>query len=286
MKIENLQLIKLNYKEVKTLILWAKEEGWDPGLNDEAIFWETDPNGFYGYFNDQELIAGGAIVSYNGEFGFMGLFIVHPKYRHLGIGRKLWHQRRDKLISRINKKASIGMDGVVAMQDFYHKGGFEIAFRDERHEKRGTACKINNSVSIISESDIADILKYDAECFGFPRPQFLIPWLNQPNSFSFKYVENGLLKGYTVLRKTGKGYKICPLFADDQYVAEELYKACLNKVPNELVYIDIPMNNKLAIDLVNKYQTTFIFECARMYLNKPPSIPYSKIFGITTFELG
>ncbi len=286
MEIDDLQLTKLNYKELEILITWAKQEGWDPGLNDAAIFWETDRDGFYGYFNHEELIAGGAIISYNGEFGFMGLFIVHPKYRYLGIGRKLWYQRRDKLLSRINKDASIGMDGVVAMQDFYHKGGFNIAFRDERHERLGALYVLDNRVSKITELDTVDILNYDAACFGFNRPQFLKPWLNQPYGFSFKYVENGLIKGFAVMRKTSKGYKICPLFADDQIVAEELYKACLNVVPNELVYIDIPMINQLAIDLVNKYETRFVFECARMYLNKNPSIPYEKIFGITTFEIG
>ena len=286
MEIDNLQLTKLNFKELETLISWAKEEGWDPGLNDAAIFWETDPNGFYGYFYNKELIAGGAVISYNGEFGFMGLFIVHPKYRHLGIGRKLWHQRRDKLLSKINKDASIGMDGVVAMQDFYHKGGFNIAFRDERHERLGEKFVLDIHLSKVSELDTSAILKYDAVCFGFHRPQFLIPWLTQPCGFSFKYVENNLLKGYATMRKTEKGYKICPLFADDKFVAEELYKACLNEASNELVYIDIPMINQLAIDLVKKYQTTYIFECARMYLNKIPTVPYEKIFGITTFELG
>ncbi len=286
MKIDDLKLTQLNYKELEILISWAKEEGWDPGLNDAEIFWKTDPNGFYGYFNNQELIAGGAIVSYNGEFGFMGLFIVSPQYRQLGIGRKLWHQRRDKLLSRINKDASIGLDGVVAMQPFYNKGGFDIAFRDERHEKLGAKFTVDHHISNITESDTDDILKYDATCFGFSRPQFLIPWLKQPSGFSFKYSINSLTKGYAVMRKTWKGYKICPLFADDLFIAEELYKACLNEVPNELVYMDIPMNNKLSIDLARKYQTTYIFECARMYLNHIPSIPYEKIFGITTFELG
>ena len=47
-----------------------------------------------------------------------GLFIVKPEYRAMGIGRKLWYQRRDLLISRLHNNASIGMDGVVAMQPF------------------------------------------------------------------------------------------------------------------------------------------------------------------------
>jgi len=32
------------------------------------------------------MIGGGSIVSYNGHFGFMGFFIIQPKYRGRGWG--------------------------------------------------------------------------------------------------------------------------------------------------------------------------------------------------------
>ena len=94
------------------------------------MFWNTDPEGFFGFYLDDILIAGGAIISYQNEFGFMGLFIVHHDFRNKGIGKKLWYLRRDRLIDRLHSNATIGMDGVLDMQSFYSKGGFKIAFRD------------------------------------------------------------------------------------------------------------------------------------------------------------
>ena len=32
--------------ELDTLVGWAADEGWNPGLNDAQIFWDTDPQGF------------------------------------------------------------------------------------------------------------------------------------------------------------------------------------------------------------------------------------------------
>ena len=284
--IDELQFQKLDLDGVKTLVRWAEEEGWNPGPNDADVYYTTDPDGFYGYYNEGKQIAGGSIVSYNKEFGFMGFFIVKPEFRSLGIGRKIWYQRRDMLLSRLNKNAPIGMDGVIAMQPFYKKGGFEILFRDERYERIGTKFTTDKNISSISDEDVDSILAYDKQCFGFSRPQFLKPWLKLPGNKTFKYVEDGKLRGFAMVRKANKGYKVCPLFADNDLIAEELYKACLNSVVDEPLYLDIPVINKDAVNIIKKYNATYVFECARMYYGKPPEVDINKIFGITTFELG
>jgi len=284
--IDDLQFQKLDLEGVKTLVNWAEEEGWNPGPNDADVYFATDPNGFYGYYFEGNLIAGGSIVSYNKEFGFMGFFIVKPEYRSLGIGKKIWYQRRDMLLSRLNKDAPIGMDGVIAMQPFYKKGGFEILFRDERYEKIGTQFTTNKNISSIADEDFDSILTYDKQCFGFSRPQFMKPWLKLPDNKTFKYLEDGKLKGFAIVRKANKGYKVCPLFAANEIIAEELYKACLNSAVGEPLYLDIPVINKGAVNIIKKYNATYVFECARMYYGKPPEVDISKIFGITTFELG
>lgn len=216
----------------------------------------------------------------------MGFFILRPEYRSRGIGRKLWYQRRDTLLSRLNKGASIGMDGVIAMQPFYRKGGFEIAFRDERYEKTGIKFDTDKNISPVNDEDLESVLAYDKQCFGFARPQFMKPWLKIPGNKTFKYIQDGFLKGFAVMRKAFTGYKICPLFADNSVIAEELYKACLNSEEGEKVYLDIPVVNQGAADLVKKYEAVYVFECARMYYGKPPEIDLEKVFGITTFELG
>lgn len=284
--IDQLQLQKLDFNGLRILLKWAEEEGWNPGPYDADVYWATDPEGFYGYYDKGDLIAGGSIVSYNKEFGFMGFFIVSPKYRYKGIGRKLWYQRRDTLLLRLNKGASIGMDGVVAMQPFYQKGGFEIAYRDIRYEKKGMQCKLDKNINPIVDEDIESIITYDKKCFGFLRPQFIIPWLKLPKNRTFKYSENGQIKGFAIVRKANTGYKICPLFADNENIAKELYKACLNSVIGEPLYIDIPAINKGAVALIKEYEAKYIFECARMYYGKPPKIEVDKVYGVTTFELG
>ena len=286
LELENVNFKKLHRKDVKILVDWAEAEGWNPGKDDFNVFWKTDPDGFYGcYFNDT-LIAGGAIISYHATYGFMGLFIVHPKYRGIGIGKKLWHFRKNFLLQRLKKGSAIGMDGVVEMQPFYEKGGFTIAFRDERYECVGQNALISNCISVTEFNDFEKLLNYDIECFGFKRLNFLKNWLTIPNSKSFKYMENNSLKGYAVIRKVKLGYKIGPLFADNPDIAEALFKACLDSAVGKLIYIDIPVINKEAMNLVRKYNARYVFECARMYYGEKPKTAIDKVYGITTFELG
>lgn len=283
---ENITFSKIGLSGVRTLISWAEDEGWNPGPFDAEVFYETDPDGFYGCFIGDEMIGGGSIVSYDGAFGFMGLFIMRPEYRGKGIGRMLWIKRRDMLRSRLSENAPIGMDGVVAMQPFYAEGGFKMAFRDSRYELTGTSFSIDLNVSGIGNDNLPEVLDYDLKCFGFSRPRFIKAWLNVPGSLTLKYKEEDVMKGFVVMRKVKQGYKIGPLFADDKSVAESLYKACLNKAIGAPVYLDIPVNNPSAVELVNAYGAKYVFECARMYYGQTPDLPVSKIFGITTFELG
>ncbi len=284
--INSLKFQKLDYEGLQTIVRWAEEEGWNPGPYDAEVYWATDPDGYYGYFHNGELIAGGSIVSYNQEFGFMGFFIVKPEHRATGIGRKLWYERRETLLSRLHPNATIGMDGVVDMQGFYQKGGFEIAYKDERYERIGEQFTNDSNISTITDEDIAVVLEYDKQCFGYSRPQFLLPWLRMPESKTFKYTADGKLLGFAIVRKANVGHKVCPLFADSPKVAEELYKACLNSVKGELLYLDIPMVNSAAVNLVKEYGAKYVFECARMYYGTTPKVDTNKIYGITTFELG
>jgi len=277
---------KLQLEGVKTLVDWAQAEGWNPGPNDAQAFYETDPEGFIGFYKNDALIGGGSVVAYGQNFGFMGFFIMKPEYRGTGLGRQLWYHRRDYLLSRLNKNATIGMDGVVAMQSFYKKGGFSIVFKDERHECIGKKFTIDEHISSILPKDFQQIRAYDAQCFGFDRWQFLQHWLALPQLISFKYVVDGQLKGFALLRKAAVGFKVCPLFADNAHVAEALYQACLNAAIGQPVYLDIPANNADAVDLAKRYNTKYVFECARMYYGTPMQLPIHKIFGITTFELG
>jgi len=89
------------------------------------------------------------------------------------------------------------------------------------------------------------------------------------------------------MRTCRKGYKIGPLFAQSSEQAERLFNAFKTRVSqNDDLFLDVPEPNQTGLALAEKYQLKKCFETARMYRGTAPALPVSKIFGVTTFELG
>lgn len=264
-------------------VKWAADEGWNPGLHDAICFYNTDTSGFFlGLIND-EPIACISAVAYDNEFGFMGFYIVKPEYRGKGYGIKIWNTAIDYL-----KTQNIGLDGVVEQQPNYKKSGFSLAYNNIRYE--GTSFRTNDVFPEIvpaSEVSFAELLHYDSELFPVTRPAFLKCWLDMPDSHSLAAIVDGKFSGYCVIRKCLKGYKVGPLFADSKDLAEKLFVSANNLIENNsAVYLDTPEINKDAVTLALKYRMSKVFETARMYTKQQPDIDISKVFGVTTFELG
>jgi len=285
---EELSVRLMTKAEVALLVDWAAEEGWNPGLSDAEIFWNTDPEAFIAAEVGKELIGGGAITSYGGYYGFMGFFIIRPEFRNRGYGSRLWQMRRDKMIARLYPGATVGLDGVFEMRDFYARGGFIFSHRNLRFVYSSSSRKVNFHENIVPVDQISfnQLAQYDRTCFPASRDNFLQGWVSQHHSRSVGYMDDGQLEGYGVMRQCRKGFKIGPLFANNQKIAEVIYCNLVNSVAGAEVFLDVPENNPAAMSLVRQFGMKEIFGCARMCLGPVPEIMHDRVYGVTTFELG
>ncbi len=283
MQYENYTIRNMNENETKIAVDWASKEGWNPGIYDLNAFYKTDPTGWWiGFLNDEPISVITAI-KYKSGFSFVGFYVVKPEFRGKGYGIKLWNRAIESLNGMI-----CGLDGVVDQQENYKKSGFVYAHRNIRYKTQGIKnLNINPYICDIDSISFNELIKYDSECFPSSRPEFLSEWIKSPESFTLCHTQNNSIKGYGTIRKCEEGYKIGPLFADNEIIAEELLLSLLNKVnETDNVYFDIPETNPLSVKIVNKYNMNYVFETARMYKNGTPKINMNKVFGITTFELG
>ncbi|MFY0638726.1 GNAT family N-acetyltransferase [Maricaulis maris] len=264
-------------------------EGWNPGLHDTEAFLACDPDAFIAAELDGKVIGGGAITAYGDSFGFMGLFIMHPELRRQGLGSQLWRARRDRLLARLNPGATIGMDGVFAMADWYARGGFVLSHRNLRFCMDVPADRVCEPFAeIVPATDIPfeALAAYDRSCFPAPRDAFLKAWITLPDRKAVALVRDGQLAGYGVVRRCREGCKIGPLFADDADGAEVLFAALAPFAAGGSLFMDVPEPHTDAMAMVVRHGMSEVFGCARMYLGAIPDIAHERVYGVTTFELG
>ncbi len=269
--------------EVGQAVRWAADEGWNPGLHDADTFRAADPSGFFIGVLDGEPAASLSVVKYADSFAFLGLYIVRPAFRGRGLGWALWQHGMASAPGR-----QVGLDGVVAQQDNYRKSGFTVAWRNVRHEGRGMArVATDPRVVPLASLSLESVRAYDAAFFPADRSAFLRAWLAQADASGFAWAEDGNLRGYGLIRRCLRGWKIGPLFADAAPIAEALFVSLAGCASSEdAVFLDIPEPNAAACALVQRHGMRMVFETARMYTGTAPAAPLPRLYGVTSFELG
>jgi ribosomal protein S18 acetylase RimI-like enzyme len=262
------------------MLAWAQREGWHPGVSDARCFRAADPDGFLIGTLVEQPIAAISAVRYPG-LGFVGLYLVEPRYRGRGYGLRMWASALERLDGTVT-----GLDGVVAQQANYARSGFVLAHRSIRFGGSPLG-RAHPDLVPLSPADLDDVSAYDEPCFGAPRRAFLERWLAQPGARALGARTGGLLSGYGVIRPVDDGYKVGPLFADDAEVASRLLEALVAHAdPGATVFLDVPEPNAAGVALAQRMGLEPVFETARMYRGGDPCLPLARIFGITSFELG
>lgn len=288
---ENFIIRNLTREEAEVAAEWAGLEGWNPGLHDMDSFYSTDPNGFFGGFLDGELIACISAVSYGEGFGFIGFYIVKPQYRGRGFGLKIWRHAMRYMGGR-----NVGLDGVLAQVANYAKYGFRFAYHNARYAGYANYTgffSYDNSDALpvpglvrLADVPLSTVTEFDDTIFPVCRPAFLRNWITHTAHVSFGVLDGNRMVGYGVIRPCRKGFKIGPLAASGENVAEALFSALTEHVGTRPVFLDVPMVNVAAVGFAIRHGMEKVFETARMYTHSEPAIALDRLYGVTTFELG
>ncbi len=281
---KNFIITTMDEKEIQDIFIpWANAEGWNPGLKDANYFYAQNPHGFFKGVLNGEVIGCCAATIYDENFAFFGCYIVKSEFRHQGYGIQLTHHRLNYVGDR-----NIGLDGVIDMCPKYERIGFRSAHLNIRYQSQGDFTPVmDDHIAEISEELRPLVEAYDRLYFPAPRKLFLAKWLIPANHHvPLAYVVNGEVKGYGVLRRCFKGYKIGPLFAETFEIADKIFQGLAFYAKEGCILIDVPEPNAFALRLVERYHMQPCFKTLRMYTKGAPDINLNHVYGMTTLELG
>ena len=273
--------------EYQTAVDWAAAEGWNPGLDDLAAFFTADPKGFLMGWRNGEPVASIAVVRYGPEYGFLGFYIVRPDQRGTGTGIAIWNAGMAHLGDR-----TVGLDGVPDQQANYQKSGFVLADETVRHSGVPVLPKalLSPSVVDLTADKLDALVDFDARFYPGPRTDFTRAWTLPPTGNRRRTqlaLRDGTITGYATIRQCREGYKIGPLFAESEDLAEALIVTLSADLdPGASIAFDTPARNTAATALALRLGLKPSFGAARMYNGPEPNLPLQETFGITAMELG
>lgn len=273
----------LDLDGVRQAMNWAEQEGWVPGLTDWIPFFEADPDGFFGSFDGDRIVATLSVVRGSESVAFVGLYIVEQKLRGKGVGRDLWH----KVLGRFNGW-TLGLDGVPEQIETYARQGFVVAHENLRYSADTAALpppEGSGSIVPVGAVDFDSLVAYDGRHFFGPRPEFLKRWIQGDRRKAVVSLADSRVVGFAASRQTSTGHRIGPVFADSAEIAKEMILTLSHDLAGT-VAIDVPIPNRAATELFKGLGMEPGFETSRMYRGTPPELPLDKIFGITSLELG
>jgi GNAT superfamily N-acetyltransferase len=271
---------RMDTEELSLILEWAADEGWNPGLDDAAAFYATDPEGFFVTVMDQRPVAAISVVNLDERHAFLGLYLCRPEWRGRGIGYALW---KEAILHAGNRV--IGLDGVAAQQANYERSGFVLEGATTRYagQLRGNS---SAHIRCVDQTDLRLLTDLDHAANGLRRSAFLASWLCDTDNRKTLVLDSGRgAEDFITIRRCREGAKIGPLIAPDRDAAMMLANAAIAALPSPTVMIDLPATRSDFAEVLIKLGFTAGFTTARMYRGKAPTTT-SSLWAIGTMELG
>jgi GNAT superfamily N-acetyltransferase len=277
----NFQIRNMTIEDLESVIRWADDEGWEPGLTDAQPFFAADPTGFWVGEVDGQLVSAMSAVTYPTGISFLGFYIVVPEHRGTGLGWRLFNE-----VAIPMTNAQLG-DAVPQQVDTYKKVGFRVLWWNARFvAEAGDLPAPLMPASNAGTVKFKDLVAFDTRFALGPREEFLREWTaGEGREAVVTTSSSGDITGFAAVRPTSSGFRVGPLFADSATEAETLLLTLADGRTGPIA-VDAPLPNGPAIDLYERLGMTRSFETARVLRGPEVKLTPESVFGITSLELG
>jgi len=266
----------------------VSREGWGHTRRDVERCWKLEPNGCFIAESENKPVGHVFSVIY-GKIGWIGLLIVNPEKRGLGIGAALM----EAAISYLEERGAraIKLEAVEKAAPLYRRLGFVDEFDSLRFcgmPKHKDQPRRKGIVSLIRENDILEIAEFDAQHFGANRLSVLKSLHSDFSQYCFAAKENQHVEGYIMARKTLDGLWIGPWVCNDS-LAQLLSSTLFESMRKEAGYLRLgfPALNENARKLVEESGFQLVGKSIHMIRgDRKNQGDVTRIYGIVGPEKG
>lgn len=261
--------------------------GWNQTPRDWQGYLEFEPAGCLVAEIAGRVVGTATTLTYGGTVGWIGMVLVHPDHRRGGIGAALLRRSIEYL--RSSGIRSIKLDATPVGRAVYLPMGFQDEYELARFQ--GVAGPVSGmeaaGVGPLSTANWADVISFDAEIFGLPRPAVLASLAQRQPEWCFAAQRSGRVLGCLIARDGTNAVQLGPWIARDSDTAADLLAAAFARFAGRKVFIDVPASNVAGTELMHRIGFAVQRGYTRMYLgaNPVPGKP-AQIFSTSGAEKG
>lgn len=225
-------------------------------------------------------------ISYDGRIGWIGMVLVHPDFRRMGIGTALLQAALRCLRER--GIGTIKLDATPMGKPVYVPMGFRDEYEVTRYEGIApSGCTLPAGVTPLTTADCTALSALDARALGAARPAVLADLSRRNPELCFSLRDGPNLAGGLIAREGASALQLGPWLARDANTATRLLQAFFHRVPGRRIFLDVPDPNAAGRELLMHHGFTVQRTFTRMYLgdNTHPGEP-ALVFGTSGAEKG
>lgn len=244
--------------------------GWNQTEKDWHGYLRFEPEGCLIAEIDGARVGTATTIRYGNKFGWIGMVLVHPDRRRLGVGSKLLMGAIDYL--QRSGVRSVRLDATPMGRQVYLPLGFVDEYRLSRWEGVAPPMDgvVTKGVAELQAADLPEIAGFDEVIFGANRVAVLAELTQRNPGLCFVSRTAGGIAGFLVAREGARAVQVGPWLARDAVTAEQLFDALLRRIAGRLVFVDVPAPNSAGDDLCRRHGFHVQRSLTRMYLGGRP----------------
>ena len=244
--------------------------GWNQTEKDWHGYLRFEPEGCLIAEIDGARVGTATTIRYGDKFGWIGMVLVQPDRRRLGVGSKLLREA----IAYLQRSGvrSVRLDATPMGRQVYLPLGFVDEYGLSRWEgvaplKGGGAAE---GVAELQAGDLPEIVRFDEVIFGANRAVMLTELTRRNPGLCFVARNAGGIAGFLVAREGARAVQVGPWLAGDAVTAARLLDTLFRRISGRLVFVDVPAPNSAGEDLCRRHGFHVQRSLTRMYLGGRP----------------
>jgi predicted N-acetyltransferase YhbS len=212
---------------------------WNQTENDWLRLLRLEPNGCFCATIDGEVVATATTTIYRPELAWIGMVLVDPKRRQLGIATRLMKVALEYLAKA--GVPTVKLDATPLGSSLYRK----LGFKDESLIERWVGFAGSREVTCSSLDTAArrEASVFDRHAFGAERSKLLEMLIDDCCVTPLvTTTADGHLTGYGLARPGSAAVYFGPLLATSTDAATTLLDGLLSQMPGQRIYIDLNRN--------------------------------------------